>query len=454
MAFEPAFAPSTVWPPPGALSLEPDDPRFGAPINIPLTYARLEREAQIIIDQKDELADVAREPLGPTASAAKARQKFWRAAIASSIALHVAVVAFFLTTGDEGVLVAGSEDAGIAFLGNAPEDQLSSGRPMDEAVAEVTIIDMVEAKTVEATEAEVVPAETVTEPVDTITAEPVERVQPVQETAEPQMEVAEAAPVPEVERAERVTEAPAAVAPAEMVSEVLATDTVEPVEDDNTVQPVVDPNTVAPTEATPAEQAVTEVAQPVEPVEPETVAEATPDTAPIPEKRPEPVKQAEASKPEIEKKPEPKKVAEKPKPKVKPEKEEKRTTKTAGSGGQNTSDARKGDAGGRSDGTKAKNVTGKGTEKVAGNASASNYKGKVRSKVVRASKRSRVRKTGEATVAFTVTANGGLSGVRLSRSSGSPEIDKAALSAVQRAAPFPPTPDGKGWAFSQAIAFQ
>jgi hypothetical protein len=116
------------WPPPGALPLEPDDPRFGAAIHIPLNFTRLESEAQIIVDQKDELADVAREPLGPTASATKARQKLWRAALASSIALHVAVAAFFLTTGDEGVLVAGSDDAGIAFLGNAPEDQLSSGR--------------------------------------------------------------------------------------------------------------------------------------------------------------------------------------------------------------------------------------------------------------------------------------------------------------------------------------
>lgn len=447
MALEPAFAASTAWPPPGALPLERDDPRFGALINILLKDARTEQDVATIVDQGDELTAVASEPLGPKSPATKARQKLWRAAIASSIALHVAVAAFFLTAGGDDVLVAGSEDAGIAFLGNAPEDQRSSGEMIDEAVAEVTIIDMVEAQVVEATEAEVVPAETVTEPVETITAEPVERVEPVRATVEPQIEVAEATPAPEEERAEPVTEAPAAVAPAEIVPEVLATDTVEPVEDDTTVRPVVEPNIAEPTEATPTEQVVTEAA---EPVEPEIVAEATPDTAPIPEERPEPVKQVEKPKPALEKKPE-KKVAEKPK--EKPAKEEKRIA--AGSGGKNASDARKGEADGREDGTKSKKAAGKGTEKTAGNASVTNYPGKVRSKVQRAAKRSKGRKSGEVVVSFTVSASGSVSGVRVARSSGSPDLDKAALAAVQRAAPFPPIPDGrKSWPFSVPIAFR
>lgn len=50
--------------------------------------------------------------------------------------------------------------------------------------------------------------------------------------------------------------------------------------------------------------------------------------------------------------------------------------------------------------------------------------------------------TGTAVVGFTVTANGGLGGVSLLRSSGNPALDQAALDAVSRAAPFPPPPSG------------
>lgn len=48
--------------------------------------------------------------------------------------------------------------------------------------------------------------------------------------------------------------------------------------------------------------------------------------------------------------------------------------------------------------------------------------------------------TGTATVAFTIGGNGQVAQVRINRSSGNQLLDQAALSAVQRAAPFPPPP--------------
>ncbi|UXN74943.1 energy transducer TonB [Devosia sp. A8/3-2] len=50
--------------------------------------------------------------------------------------------------------------------------------------------------------------------------------------------------------------------------------------------------------------------------------------------------------------------------------------------------------------------------------------------------------TGTAVVRFTVSAGGGLAGVSPVRSSGNPVLDRAAVDAVTRAAPFPPPPSG------------
>jgi protein TonB len=45
-------------------------------------------------------------------------------------------------------------------------------------------------------------------------------------------------------------------------------------------------------------------------------------------------------------------------------------------------------------------------------------------------------------VSFGVSRSGGLSYVRLARSSGVSALDQAALAAVRRSAPFPPPPAG------------
>jgi protein TonB len=132
---------------------------------------------------------------------------------------------------------------------------------------------------------------------------------------------------------------------------------------------------------------------------------------------------------------------------------------TSGSRGKAESDARRGMAAGKAEGTKA--TAGKaGKSSSAGNAAASNYPGKVVAKLRRAlrypadARRQKLR--GEAMVGFTVNADGGTRGVRLLRSSGSAVLDKAALDAVRRAAPFPSIPEAAGrsqWSFEVPLAF-
>lgn len=61
---------------------------------------------------------------------------------------------------------------------------------------------------------------------------------------------------------------------------------------------------------------------------------------------------------------------------------------------------------------------------------------------------------GTATVSFGVTASGSLSYARLSRSSGSPAADAAAVAAVRRAGPFGPTPTGGPLGFSFSFYFR
>ncbi|MEP2980633.1 MAG: TonB family protein [Lentilitoribacter sp.] len=85
----------------------------------------------------------------------------------------------------------------------------------------------------------------------------------------------------------------------------------------------------------------------------------------------------------------------------------------------------------------------RGQSKASGNANISNYKGKVRQKIFRRfNPKTRPAKR-DAVVAFTIGRNGSANGVRLAISSGNAKLDRAALSAVKRASPFPSLPSGK-----------
>ena len=61
---------------------------------------------------------------------------------------------------------------------------------------------------------------------------------------------------------------------------------------------------------------------------------------------------------------------------------------------------------------------------------------------------------GSATVAFSVGPAGGITGLRIVRSSGKPQLDQAAIATVRSAAPFPPPPTGANPAFSIQIFFR
>jgi len=384
-------------------------------------------------------------PLAEPAPAAPKLSRKWMATILASIALHTAIAAWFMMGGfDDEVLVEGGEQVTVVQLGNSDADDVASGAEAITDATQVTLIPVTDAKPVETIEAQdVAVAETVT-PVETETVEPVveEQAKPVEE------QVAQPTPtetLPEVE--------PQALVPTQpdIVPEILATDVPELVEDVETVAPVE------------------EKAEPVEePKEPEPVvkqpvkqAEKQPDRK-LEEQR-EQARKAAAEKREAERAERRKAAAEAAEKKAeaaaakkaadaRKAAQAKAAPSATGIKDGGSSDRQKGRADGDVNGSKAGDA-GKGKARNAGNAAVTNYPGKVRAKVARAAGRipRSIRAGRDVVVSFTVTSSGGLGGVSVARSSGSPALDAAALSAVRRAAPFPAIPDGAGrssWQFT------
>jgi protein TonB len=98
---------------------------------------------------------------------------------------------------------------------------------------------------------------------------------------------------------------------------------------------------------------------------------------------------------------------------------------------------------------------------LAGNASVSNYPGKIQRKIrrakVRPKKSGKTRSDGRVVVSFVVLKSGSVSNVRIIKGSGSANLDAAAVSTVRRAAPFPQIPDAarrSRWAFNVPIVFK
>jgi len=462
LGVEPAFARNgTVWPlagHPAFMPREADDPACLIPEGILALGDREARDSIELASTSPQFADQPKEPLAPPSTAVSGRRKKWTAALVASCVFHAAVAAFFLFGYDEGVLIEGGEQAQVALLGGA-EEEVAAGDPgemLETEVTNITLIEMVQPKPVETVDAEPV------EPVESIQPEeitPAEIV--VAEMAMPAETVMAETPVVETAVAEQPEpvvpeDQPVEVAPvtAPIVPEILATDTARPVENDNIVAPRVETLTAEPVETVEAE--------PVEPVQP------------LVETKPEPV--VEKPKPE-------KKVAEKPEPKKPTAKEiaarekatkekaakakaakekaakEKQVAAKGGSGGAGKTNARRGANEGSADGASAASKGSKRSS-AAGNAAVSNYPGKIVSKLRRAlrypaaARREGLR--GEVQVAFTVSASGGVGGVRIVRSSGSSVLDKAALETVRRAAPFPAIPADAGrssWPFTVPLAF-
>ena len=216
--------------------------------------------------------------------------------------------------------------------------------------------------------------------------------------------------------------------------------------EDTKIEPL--PDTPPPMLVTPVEEKKPEpekkLAQPLphpisKPREVQKVAEVKPIDV-------KPVLKKDEPKP-VEKKPEPKKVkpkkveAKKPEPTPKKEVKKKTVARDGNADintnkGSSTSKNKKGESQDASQGD-SKN-------KVKGNAAKSNYDGIVREKIKRARKRIQVSGRGEVDVAFTITANGSVVGLKVRKSSGKPALDKAALDVIRKASPFPAIPPETG----------
>lgn len=243
----------------------------------------------------------------------------------------------------------------------------------------------------------------------------------------------------------------------------------EPVEPD--VIETAEPETMQPVPVQP------EIAEPLVPDRPEVVAALEPDAvptieaakpetpaseerdAPVKADRAEEVVEAEESEAvsrslrprqrsaAFEKKNEPVVRKPAPEPARKPEKAPAPKAQPRGNAEQNnTAGAATGNAAARA----ATSGNAGGSAATSGNAAASNYPGKVMQRLSRAA-RPRVGARGTAVIAFTVAGGGGLAGVSVARSSGSAALDRAAARMVQSAAPFPPPPPGAQRSFSISI---
>ena len=147
----------------------------------------------------------------------------------------------------------------------------------------------------------------------------------------------------------------------------------------------------------------------------------------------------------------------KPRPVVKPE--PKKPAKKAATQGSKTSKSNVSNRSGAQDGkTDAKSPSrGKNRSNAktasSGNAAASNYPGKVYSKIARTRQRNAGGR-GVARVSFSVSPNGQAVGISIAGSSGNARVDRAAVAHVKRASPFPKPPAGAQTRFVIPIEFR
>lgn len=366
-------------------------------------------------------ADIGAEPLAAepertaVPQAGKSLRK-WPITVVASCVLHAAAAMALLASGlfsapSDLQQLEGANQPGVMLVGNFTDDQSMAGE-------NITLV--------------VTP-----EPVATVQEQPAveEAPLPVEQTASelpiPETLTPEPRPVPETVVTEDVQlEEPAPATVADPFPEILSV-----------VPRVLDDagDAVQKAEAAKAETAETAPAP--------KVVEPAPEPKPVEPQKPvvkvKPVKQAKS---------EPKQV----KAESKPAKPVRKKT-SSGAGGANQADAKRGVANGVTKGQSTTASKG-GVKSAIGNAAVSNYPGKVAAKLRRVSRSlSRSAQSGarnNAQVSFVVTSSGGVDAVRLVKSSGSPELDKAALAIIRRAAPFPPIPpeaQRSSWAFALPI---
>lgn len=269
------------------------------------------------------------------------------------------------------------------------------------------------------------------------------------EVEEPQQEIVQEQPKPEPKPVEppKVTKAasePPPVMPA----------TAEQVLKDAPLPMLGAPLPEILTATTPAAAKVEEIAKPIAQAQPEPIKEIKPEPL-----KPVEAKPVEEKKPEL-RKPEAKPVVEKEKPKAKTVKKttaKKEQKKRKGQKANHDVDADRGRTDAKNKGKSAKDASRGAASREVGNAAADNYKGLVEKRLSRAQKRVRTRGEGSLVLSFTITADGGVSGARVSRSSGDPKLDQAGLTLLAKASPFPPIPaetGRKSWKMTVPIDFR
>lgn len=181
----------------------------------------------------------------------------------------------------------------------------------------------------------------------------------------------------------------------------------------------------------------------------QVVATARPrQTTPKPA-RIEPVKPAETITAMKEPRPAPKPI---PKPKQQPKPVKKKPV-SAQKSANSTVDAKAGSQQGKATAKAAPSGNAQAKSAKTGSAAASNYPGKVYSKIARTRQRSTGGR-GVAHVSFQITPSGQVAGVSVSRSSGNSSVDRAAVAHVKRASPFPKPPAGARTSFVIPIEFR
>jgi len=332
--------------------------------------------------------------------------------------------------------------AGLWVSGTPDRIEIAGGAGAVEAALGSSFADMTAGVAQPVSEANVTPNRRAEEVVDP--AEPGEAMRP-------ETQRANAPAPPEKAETPAAQEATEAAAPQSAPAEIVPTPT--PADLAQTAEPVLPADTVATPPVAPRASPPT-AAEPVRPASPTPVTpsrdalEAAESTA----------REVIAAQPEAEegvqvsRRPQARpRAVEEAAARQSPEPERRETRRRSQQGNNATRDATAGSAAGQESATAARQGRETSRQSTAqGNAAASNYPGAVMRHLARVP-RPRAASRGAALVRFSIGARGRLASLGLARSSGSSRLDRAALTVVQRAAPFPAPPAGAQTRFSIRI---
>lgn len=400
-----------------------------------------------------DVPDVAQDLGAPAASFG---HKLLRSGFGLSIFLHAAVAFGIgyatIKMPDDSALLEGETVIAVEFF-SEDNSEVATVRQQDEVEGEETEDPSVE-------KAEVKP-----DPVE----QPVKTEKPAEEKPDEQAKLPEPAkePVKEPEKVEEpvvtsdqpevlATDQPSTFAVEQAAKQIFETSEIVPLPDtlpDQLVLPEpVEEKKPEPKLAQSLRHPVSKprVVQKVAELKPEVKKEELKPVVKEPEPKKEEPKKEELKKPErkVEKK-----VEEKPAEK-KPTKRKKREQRD----GNAEQDSVRGKDTAKKKGKSSQDASDGGSNnRQIGNAARSNYQGLVQRKLERAKKRVRDPGRGKATVRFTISANGSISGLSLANSSGKPALDKAALEVIRKASPFPDIPPDTGrktWKMKIVVDFK